>query len=91
MVLINGEADPPVVRLIEFSKYKYDMEKTAKQKQKASKRYVGWVGGVVAYGGWWWWLLCCGWWHMGWWCVLVVLLCGSCVHLYFAALCTSVC
>jgi translation initiation factor IF-3 len=37
VVLINKEGDPPVVRLISFSKYKYELEKSAKQKQKASK------------------------------------------------------
>jgi len=37
VVLINDGGDPPVVRLIAFSKYKYELEKTAKQKQKASK------------------------------------------------------
>jgi translation initiation factor IF-3 len=37
VVLINDAADPPVVRLVDFSKYKYDLEKTAKAKQKASK------------------------------------------------------
>lgn len=37
VVMITPDADPPVVRLIAFSKYKYEMEKSAKQKQKASK------------------------------------------------------
>jgi len=37
VVLINEGGDPPVVRLVAFSKYKYELEKTAKQKQKASK------------------------------------------------------
>jgi translation initiation factor IF-3 len=37
VVLLNESADPPVVRLVDFSKYKYDLEKTTKQKQKASK------------------------------------------------------
>jgi translation initiation factor IF-3 len=37
VVMITEDANPPVVRLIAFSKYKYELEKTAKQKQKASK------------------------------------------------------
>jgi translation initiation factor IF-3 len=38
--MITEDADPPVVRLISFSKYKYELEKSAKQKQKASKGCV---------------------------------------------------
>ena len=51
VVLINESGDPPVVRLIAFSKYKYELEKSAKQKQKASK---GWVqrGSGVLLAGW---------------------------------------
>lgn len=37
VVMITEDADPPVVRLVAFSKYKYELEKSAKQKQKASK------------------------------------------------------
>ncbi len=38
VVLITADADPPVARLISFSKYKFEMERAAKQRQKASKR-----------------------------------------------------
>eukprot|EP00775_Hariotina_reticulata_P004568 gene4568-4823_t len=37
VVLINDSADPPVVRLMEFGKYKFELERAAKQKQKSSK------------------------------------------------------
>eukprot|EP00879_Flechtneria_rotunda_P021852 GHRR01023043.1.p1 GENE.GHRR01023043.1~~GHRR01023043.1.p1 ORF type:complete len:234 (+),score=53.01 GHRR01023043.1:164-865(+) len=37
VVLINEGGDPPVVRLMQFSKYKFELERAAKQKQKASK------------------------------------------------------
>lgn len=38
VVMMNDSADPPVVRLIQFSKYKFELERAAKQKQKSSKR-----------------------------------------------------
>lgn len=37
VVLINESGDPPVVRLIQFGKYKFELERAAKQKQKSSK------------------------------------------------------
>lgn len=37
VVLITADADPPVARLIPFSKYKFEMERAAKQRQKAAK------------------------------------------------------
>ena len=37
MVLINESGDPPVVRLVNFGKYKFELERAAKQKQKSSK------------------------------------------------------
>ncbi|KAF8056347.1 infC [Scenedesmus sp. PABB004] len=37
VVLINEGADPPVVRLIAFGKYKFEVERAAKAKQKTSK------------------------------------------------------
>jgi translation initiation factor IF-3 len=37
VVMINEDGEPPVVRLVAFSKYKYELEKGAKKKQKASK------------------------------------------------------
>jgi len=37
VVLINDSAQPPVVRLVEFGKYKFELERAAKQKQKSSK------------------------------------------------------
>jgi translation initiation factor IF-3 len=37
MVLINEGGDPPVVRLVNFGKYKFELERAAKQKQKSSK------------------------------------------------------
>ena len=36
-VLINDGGDPPVVRLVEFGKYKFELERAAKAKQKSSK------------------------------------------------------
>eukprot|EP00882_Tetradesmus_deserticola_P001915 GHRQ01002054.1.p1 GENE.GHRQ01002054.1~~GHRQ01002054.1.p1 ORF type:complete len:365 (+),score=115.09 GHRQ01002054.1:159-1253(+) len=37
LVLINESGDPPVVRLVNFGKYKFELERAAKQKQKSSK------------------------------------------------------
>lgn len=37
VVLINESGDPPVVRLVQFGKYKFEQERAAKQKQKSSK------------------------------------------------------
>uniref|UniRef100_A0A383VQ51 Translation initiation factor IF-3 n=1 Tax=Tetradesmus obliquus TaxID=3088 RepID=A0A383VQ51_TETOB len=37
VVLINEGGDPPVVRLVNFGKYKFEIERAAKQKQKSSK------------------------------------------------------
>jgi translation initiation factor IF-3 len=37
VVLINSGAEPPLVRLIDFGKYKFELERATKQKQKASK------------------------------------------------------
>lgn len=37
VVLINEAGDPPVVRLVQFGKYKFEQERAAKQKQKSSK------------------------------------------------------
>jgi translation initiation factor IF-3 len=37
LLMINDQGSPPVVRLITFSKYKYELERSAKQRQKASK------------------------------------------------------
>jgi len=42
LVLLSSDSDPPLCRLIEWSKYKFDIEKkarAARQKQRAS-RYV---------------------------------------------------
>jgi Translation initiation factor IF-3, N-terminal domain len=37
VILINDSGDPPVVRLIAFGKYKFEIERATKQKQKSSK------------------------------------------------------
>jgi translation initiation factor IF-3 len=37
LLMINEQGSPPVVRLINFSTYKYELDRTAKQRQKASK------------------------------------------------------
>jgi translation initiation factor IF-3 len=37
IVLISPDADPPVARLCNFSKFKYEAERAVKQRQKASK------------------------------------------------------
>jgi len=37
LVCISPDADPPVCRLMSFSKYKYEAERATKQRQKASK------------------------------------------------------
>jgi pyruvate/2-oxoglutarate dehydrogenase complex dihydrolipoamide acyltransferase (E2) component len=37
LVMISPDASPPVCRLIEFGKYKYEQERATKQRQKASK------------------------------------------------------
>jgi translation initiation factor IF-3 len=37
LVLINESGDPPVVRLVNFGKYKFEVERAAKQKQKSSR------------------------------------------------------
>jgi hypothetical protein len=37
LVMISPDADPPVCRLINFSKYKYEAERATKTRQKASK------------------------------------------------------
>jgi len=37
LLLINGDVAPPVCRLMDFSKYKYELEKATREKQKASK------------------------------------------------------
>eukprot|EP00878_Enallax_costatus_P007829 GHUV01008194.1.p2 GENE.GHUV01008194.1~~GHUV01008194.1.p2 ORF type:complete len:142 (+),score=26.66 GHUV01008194.1:628-1053(+) len=37
VVMVNESGDPPVVRLIEFGKYKFEIERATKQKQKSSK------------------------------------------------------
>lgn len=40
VVMITADADPPVCRLISFSKFKYEAERATKQRQKASKGCV---------------------------------------------------
>jgi len=37
LVLITPDADPPVVRLVEYSKYKYELEKNKKTQQKKQR------------------------------------------------------
>lgn len=37
LVMISPDADPPVCRMIDFSKYKYELERATKSRQKASK------------------------------------------------------
>lgn len=37
VVLVNEQASPPVVRLVQFGKYKFELERAAKQKQKSAK------------------------------------------------------
>lgn len=37
VVMVNEGGDPPVVRIIEFGKYKFEIERATKQKQKSSK------------------------------------------------------
>lgn len=38
LVLISPDASPPLARLIDFSKYKYEMERATKERQKASSK-----------------------------------------------------
>lgn len=37
VVMVNESGEPPVVRIIEFGKYKFELERAAKTKQKSSK------------------------------------------------------
>lgn len=37
VILINGNSDPPVCKIVDYSKYRYEMEKKRKEKAKNSK------------------------------------------------------
>jgi translation initiation factor IF-3 len=41
LVMISPDANPPLARLISFSKFKYEAERATKQRQKASKGCAG--------------------------------------------------
>lgn len=38
LVLVNPEAEPPLVRVVKFSKYKFEMEKVNKDKKKVASK-----------------------------------------------------
>ena len=43
LVLLNAETDPPLCRLMEWGKYKYELEKrsrVARQKQRAARQAI---------------------------------------------------
>ncbi len=42
VICISPDADPPVCRLLEYSKYRYELEKASKEAKKKQKsgRYV---------------------------------------------------
>jgi translation initiation factor IF-3 len=50
LVMISPDASPPVCRLIEFGKFKYEQERATKQRQKASKGCVSARPGAVGGG-----------------------------------------
>ena len=52
LVMISPEGNPPVCRLMDYKKFKFDQSKADKEKQKKQKQLQVRVGGVCV-GGWW--------------------------------------